>query len=739
MGRHKKRSSARTKPPSPAPSPSVDPLPPDEKMNVIQDLERAVAAVHDGDLSTALKIINDSLSRYPDSAALHSTRGGIHFQVASQTRDSAARVKHLEIALIGDCRALQLASNSISFARYRALTLFELAQNDAAVCFDYDAVIEACERALLLDNPTYPVEDLLDVGGILYVDNPSPVNRIEEVKKKLVKLMEESKKNKKSTTVLGHGDGEEKLKQLVDDNSLISEIQDEIKSLQRRKEDILKASDPQNIHSLYSQDDRLRIEEKRKYINLKKVVSNVDIIARARPYWNNTMNFQDKKELLKIRIKELIAHFDRNKLAMAKAILQEAIDFAKTRKFWKFWECCCCGDRFLDGQSNVNHIKKAHLETLSEDLRSMVPEMVSERITNMVELESWKPLDSISAAKMTENLSSEDLKSKIVKWPYCDDSKRAAIIDSIRTWLRWFISSKCFTMSLLIALLKIAVSKLKARFFPEQVVEVVRKRRPFLLIFFLEVSELNSLVELLENLAGTCGLRSICETSVNVNADLGFCERIVFSADFSRLLFDERYLRGEIGEPDDGSAVTCHADNDEAEEVIITYNGDAFVYWLWIGGPTIGEQMKEWTNTREASEIRGMMLFNILKTEFGMLQRVCQRKWEILRYEKPLLNLKNIYLEENEKREEISGYKPQSYHSLLLNRQREIEMKGDFVTDSSGFELHTIRSILEGAQTDADIEQKIKKKRLWTEVEVGCANLRWKIVIFHINYSLNRR
>jgi hypothetical protein len=712
MGRHKKRSSARTKPPSPAPSPSVDPLPPDEKMNVIQDLERAVAAVHDGDLSTALKIINDSLSRYPESAALHSTRGGIHFQVASQTRDSAARVKHLEIALIGDCRALQLASNSISFARYRALTLFELAQNDAAVCFDYDAVIEACERALLLDNPTYPVEDLLDVGGILYVDNPSPVNRIEEVKKKLVKLMEESKKNKKSTTVLGHGDGEEKLKQLVDDNSLISEIQDEIKSLQRRKEDILKASDPQNIHSLYSQDDRLRIEEKRKYINLKKVVSNVDIIARARPYWNNTMNFQDKKELLKIRIKELIAHFDRNKLAMANVILQEAIDFAKTRKFWKFWECCCCGGRFLDGKSNVNHIKKAHMGTLSKDFQSLVPKIVPERIANMVELDSWKPVDSISTAKMTENLSSEDLKNKIVKWPHCDDSKRAAILDSIRTWLRWFISNKCFTMSLLVALLNMAASKLRARFFPIRLLDVVPQHRPFLLIFFLEVSELNPLVECLENLAGTCGLRSICETSVN--ADLGFCERIVFSADFSRLLFDERYLRGEIGEPDDGSAVTSHADNDKAKEEIIT-NGDAFVYWLWIGGPTIGEQMKEWTNTREASKIRGMMFFNILKTEFEMQQRVFQRKWEILRYQKPLLNLWNICHKEKEKREENSGYKPQSYHSLLLKRQKELEM------DSSGFELHTIWSILKGAQTDTDIEGKIKKKRYGMDQQVGCA------------------
>jgi hypothetical protein len=101
---------------------------------------------------------------------------------------------------------------------------------------------------------------------------------------------------------------------------------------------------------------------------------------------------------------------------------------------------------------------------------------------------------------------------------------------------------------------------------------------------------------------------------------------------------------------------------------------------------------------------------------------MCNRKWEILRYEKPLLNLKNIYLEENEKREEISGYEPQSYRSLLLNRQRELEMESDSVTDSSSFELHMLLSILKEAHIDTDIKEKIKKKRHRMDLEVGYAN-----------------
>jgi hypothetical protein len=713
MVRHKKRSSARTKPgPSLAPSPSVDPSPPDEKMNVIEDLERAVAAVHGGGLSAALKIIIDSISRYPESAALHSTRGGIHFQFASQTRDSTAQVQHLRMALFDGRRALQLAPKSISFARYHALTLFELAHNDAAVGYDFDAVIEACERALLLDNPTDPVEDLLGVGGMLYVDNPSPVNRIEEVKKKLVKLMEESKKNKKS--VLGHGDTEDKFEQLVDDKSL-SEIKDEIESLRRRKKEIIEPC-PQN--ALYPPDDQQRLEEKRKYKNLQKVVSKVDIISRARPYWNDAMNLEDKKELLKIEIEELKAHFDRNKLAMAKEVLMEAIDFAKAWKFWKFWECCCCGDRFLDGESNVNHITNAHLEnTLPDDLRSLVPVMVSEAIADVLDqVDAWKPVDSTSAAEIMENMSSEDLKS--VKLPYCDDSRRMAIINSIRVWLRWFITGKLFATSLLRMLQKLTISTLKVKI-QKPVLKDYTVHQPLLLICFLEVPELNSLLECLQNLARSCGLRSECETTVK--AGHGFCERIVFSSDFSCLLFDERCLRGEIGEPDDGSAVTSHGDNDEAEEVIITH-GDDFIYWLWNGGRTIGEQLKEWTSTREASKSQGMMFFKILKREYDILQHMCNRKWEILRYEKPLLNLKNIYLEENEKREEISGYEPQSYRSLLLNRQRELEMESDSVTDSSSFELHMLLSILKEAHIDTDIKEKIKKKRHRMDLEVGYAN-----------------
>jgi tetratricopeptide (TPR) repeat protein len=183
MARIKNRT--RAKPPSP----------PDEKINISIEKEQALTAARGGNLSKALKLIDDSLRRYPDSAVLYSIRSGIHFQVISQIShdDSAVQVEHLETALDANRRAVQLAPNSICFAHYHAVLLFHLAKNDAALEYDYNDVIQACEQALLLENPTDPLEDLLDVER-MYA-NPSPAFRIERVKKKLLNLLEESKEN----------------------------------------------------------------------------------------------------------------------------------------------------------------------------------------------------------------------------------------------------------------------------------------------------------------------------------------------------------------------------------------------------------------------------------------------------------------------------------------------------------------------------------------------------------------
>ena len=343
--------------------------------------------------------------------------------------------------------------------------------------------------------------------------------------------MEDAKRNKKTSVVV-----EDEVEKLVSNNSF-SELKEEIESLQRRKKKTLELSlsDPQkqNIHQ------RLRIEEKRKYKILRQAMYIVGIIDQTKPYWNDTMSFQDKKDLLKIEIEKLTKHLDGKKLPMAKEVLMEAIRFAKAQRSWKFYECYCSGDRFLDGDSIMNHIQNVHLKiTMHQQIQSLFPEMVPEVITRTVELDSsWKPVDSISAAKILENLSSEELKS--VEWPYCDDSEHSAIVGGIRERLGRFIGCKCFARSLLEELIKLTCSLLQARSYPITLLLEVVNSQSLFLICFLEVPELSLILVFLENLAGTCGLFSIC-----ANADHGCGQRIRFSVDWSCLLFDEKYLRG---------------------------------------------------------------------------------------------------------------------------------------------------------------------------------------------------
>jgi hypothetical protein len=106
----------------------------------------------------------------------------------------------------------------------------------------------------------------------------------------------------------------------------------------------------------------------------------------------------------------------------------------------------------------------------------------------------------------------------------------------------------------------------------------------------------------LEDLSASLALVFAYKRGTSVKSAHGFFPRIIFSNDMSSLPFNEQHIVGEP-EPDDkydGCAVTSH-------------NGDeAFPNWLWIEGLTIGEQLMEWANTRKASKILGIVLFNIL-------------------------------------------------------------------------------------------------------------------------------
>lgn len=694
-------------PPTLAPSSSTGPPPSENLKKIINsECDRAFEFVGAGNQSKALKVIDKCISCYPDIPLLYNTRGSIFHATAYGADDSTLKLKHLKKAVESYKQAIAMSPNTISFRLFNARALLELADMDAGVV--YKDVIQECELALQIEDPVDPQGELLEVNS------SESDGRIEKAKIEIRHLMEETQKR------IVVGDGE--IKQLLD-ASFLTEIRKEIEALDQRKKQIIE-SRPVNFPMLtefFPRDDRFG--EKKKLKNHKKLVSKVGATARVRDYWKNSMTVENKRELLKIGIEEFKAHFDKNKLA--KAVSMEAIEFTKAAKKWRFWTCCCCGDRFPDHNSHAKHIKNDHLGTLPDNL---MPKVISEETVGDV---VWKPVDSISAVRIMENMSIADkgLKdSKIDKWPYCDDRERAGNIERIRSELQRLVRLKCFAPSHLQMLLRLTMSMLLKRI-PKSQILFHGMQRELLSICFLEVSELHRVLECLENLATACAFSYLPESHSNdaVEDQVGYFirEGIVFSRDFSCLLLDERLLLGEINVPDDGTAITSAAaedcDKDEAE---LPAYGDQFVFWLWMEGPTIAEYLNAWRSQRETSKRQGMDIFKILETEFHRLLSIFERKRELKRWKEPLDNVKNTCIVEFKKRREISGYDPQSSVSLLLKRQKELETEADDPTEGSRFELSIIRSILKEAQSDKDAEWEILKQENQYVKQVGSDTFR---------------
>jgi hypothetical protein len=621
--------------PSPAHSPSTDPPPSD--VFIIQECNRALEFLRGGDHTKALELVDSYLSRdlKNSSTLLHSVRIHILYATASQIHDSAARIESIKKALESSSRGLALSPNSISFALIHANLLFELAQNDGG---SYDAVVQQCQHGLLIENPAVPA------------------SAVEKLRKELLSLLGKSKILVECV----------ERKRFLEDNALaMAEVKKEFQALLRKKKVI------------------------------KKVGSNFDTIGRVKSYWNDSMSLQSKRELLRNGIDEVKAYLDKKKLVMAKKIFTEAVDYAKEAKKWKFWKCCCCGEKSFDGV--WEHIRTEHLGSPSERFPEIVLQRTHQWAVDMIKTGNWRPVDSVN------------------EWHYIDDDERTKLIDRIREMLilliRYqFLASRHFDM------LQELIIELLQKHIPNSVMTDSGLDKTLQSVCFLDVPDLKHVLEFLEDLGSAYELHCLRE-SEDQSDEQGFWadvrERIGFNGDFSSLVFDERLLRGDIVDPDNGNAVvTCNAKHRDA-------NGDSFVDWLWMKSPTIREQLQEWEIVRQASTSQAMEFFKIFKAEDQCYQRMCERKNHYIFYWYELEHVKRMCAEENMKREQISEYHLHSYSSLLLKRQKEIESEG------TGFGVYVAWSILKEAQTDTEIRMQINKRRDQAAREVCWPMFRW--------------
>ena len=97
---------------------------------------------------------------------------------------------------------------------------------------------------------------------------------------------------------------------------------------------------------------------------------------------------------------------------------------------------------------------------------------------------------------------------------------------------------------------------------------------------------------------------------------------------------------------------------------------EAIIHWLYAGGSTLfRKKLKGWTSFREASKNQGMEYFRILQTEFNQLQKMCERKCDLLGYQKSWQNIMDICCEEKKEKRRDSGVQSTQLQVTLVEAE----------------------------------------------------------------------
>lgn len=395
------------------------------------ECERSLTALRRGNHNKALRIMKELSVRHDNSvhsALIHRVQGTVCVKVASIIDDPNAKQRHLKNAIETAKKAVELSPNSIEFAHFYANLLYEAASEGK----EYEEVVHECERALSIDSPVDPAKESLQDECQQKISTVEA--RIGHVQNELRSLIQKSNIASISTWMKNLGNGEEKfrlipIRRVSEDPMEVRLVQskrpNEIKKAtktqeERRKEIEVRVaaarllqqkSDAPQSQSEGDRTDKAsetssgpgqRVGERRK--NARKFGSTVERKDRVRSYWNS-MSFNMRKNLLKIRISDLKAHFSSVKDGLASGVLSEALSFVEVNKAWKFWVCCRCGEKFKDSELHMQHVVQEHMGNLLPKMQSVLPQNIDNEWIEMIVNCSWKPLDISAAVKMLKNES----------------------------------------------------------------------------------------------------------------------------------------------------------------------------------------------------------------------------------------------------------------------------------------------------------------------------------------------
>ncbi|KAM7471373.1 hypothetical protein LguiA_009556 [Lonicera macranthoides] len=719
------------------------------------ECEKALTALRRGNHTKALRLMKDMCVKNENSshsALVHRVQGTVCVKVASIMDDPNAKQRHLRNAIESAKKAVFLSPSSIEFAHFYANLLYEVA-NEAR---EYEEVVRECERALSIEDPIDPAKESLQDESQLKISSKDA--RVAHVQSELHSLISKSNFSSISTWMKTFGNGEEKfrlipIRRASEDPMEINqvparrpnEIKKATKTLEERRKEIevrvaaarllqQKSESPQSPKdgdkaSDSSSGSIQKVGDRRKSANTRKNASSAERKDWVQSYWNS-MSMDMKKDLLRIKISDLKAHFSSKKDMLAYDVLSEALSFAEANREWKLWVCCRCDKKFANAESHMQHVVEEHMGSLLPKMQSVLPENVDNEWIQMLLSWPWKPLDVDAAAEMiakrsnsqapneefngcfTDSHCSEDaLNSSFGKkksedsckestvesrndgisdivsgkcdgnqgckscflpdsWPLSDDIERTKILEKIRSLFQLLIKHKYLAASHVSKVVQFAMEELQGLASGSQVLDFGLGQTP-VCICLLGLHELNKVLKFLQDISKNCGIGKYSEKGSAIDsADIEITEKIIL--DESRLLLDERSLGYENGD---------------------TLDTDALLCWIFTG-PTNVEQLALWKRRREEKSHQGMEILQMLEKEFYHLQSLCERKCDHLIEEEALQAVEDLCLEEAKKREHSTEFVHRSYESVL--RKKEEDLQG------SEKDFTSIRDAIKNVLKEAD-------------------------------------
>ncbi|KAL3655313.1 hypothetical protein CASFOL_001099 [Castilleja foliolosa] len=399
--------------------------------SVKAECEYALNAMRRGNHTKSIRLMKDLCSKHENSpylALIHRVQGTVCVKMASIIDDPNAKQRHLNKALESARRAVTLSPNSVEFAHFYANLLYEVANERK----EYEEVVQECERALMIENPVDPAKESLQEENQQKISTAEA--RVAHVQDELRSLIQKSNIASLSTWMKNLSNGEEKfrflpIRRVPEDPMELRLVQtrrpNEIKKVartpeERRKEIEVrvaaarllqqKSESPQLVNDEDSSNNNntaldsgpgsgQKAGDRRKSGNARKNASSDERMDLVHLFWNS-MNPDDKKDVLRINIWDLKAYFSSLKDGLTSEVLNEALSFGETHKEWKFWLCCRCNEKFADATSFMHHFTHEHMGSLLPKMQSILPQNVENEWAEMLLNYSWKPLDLNLAIRM---------------------------------------------------------------------------------------------------------------------------------------------------------------------------------------------------------------------------------------------------------------------------------------------------------------------------------------------------